>query len=482
MKISKPIFKKLLGNSSSKIEPHKKTNIVHRVNDYNNNTLLRLEDLLGNSNISNYCKEYLTSIKYDWKHWLNIRKKNKSNKKQEYILPIPKITFKKIWDWRIYLYKLGEIEIIVPKKKEKPKINSLDFFNARHIIQLFPHAKGKEQKFIDFLDSIPQHKSTQIVIGNLLSILNDEFWNNLRTIKNPFDLIGYKISEHGILSKMFSYSDDGYGKGEILFCFLIDGAKMMGGSESYDIIVENDVVKHLILELKAPKYNTSFRFGKGKLQQFPFNKHILETFRIVNDIFLKFSDEEIKNALNEVLYISLKDMVQLEKLYRSGEFNADKIQDLLFFYRYCNEFLDDDNVTYSCEINYNISINDRSFTKDISFNGNYSCTPTELMGLFKTIPYINDPDQLFRDLNNCPQIYIDHNGNVNYFVVFRNGIVKFVKGHELVFDCFTESAVKVIEKDVLTRKTNYEENLAWKAWQKDKSRSLDEHYVYILES
>ena len=104
------------------------------------------------------------------------------------------------------------------------------------------------------------------------------------------------------------------------------------------------------------------------------------------------------------------------------------------------------------------------------------------MGLFKTIPYINDPDQLFRDLNKSPQIYIDHNGNVNYFVVFRNGVVKFVKGHELAFDCMTESAVKVIEKDVLTRKTNYDDNLAWEAYKKDKSKTLDEHYIYILES
>lgn len=483
MKISKPIYKKLLGNSSSKIKPHNKTNKAYRVDDYNHNTLLQLEDLLGVSNITNYCKEYLTTIGYDWKHWLDIRKKNKSRKRQDYVLPIPKITFGKIWDWRIYLYELGDIEIILPKKKEKPRINSLDFFNAHHIIKLFPQAKGKEQKFIDFLDSIPQHKGTYTAIQNLLSILSDEFWNNLRTIKDPFDLVGYKIPSHpGVLSKMFSYCDDGFGKGEILFCFLIDGARMMGGNESYDIVVENDVVGKLILELKAPKYNSSFRFGKGKLQQFPFNRHILETFKIVNDLFSKFTDEEIKSVLNEVLYISLKDMLYLEKSYRGGEFNAEKIQDLLFFYRYCHEFLDNDKITYSCEITYNISINDRSFTKDIAFNGNYSCTPLELMGLFKTIPYINDPDQLFRDLNKSPQIYIDHNGNVNYFVVFRNGVVKFVKGHELAFDCMTESAVKVIEKDVLTRKTNYDDNLAWEAYKKDKSKTLDEHYIYILES
>jgi len=125
-------------------------------------------------------------------------------------------------------------------------------------------------------------------------------------------------------------------------------------------------------------------------------------------------------------------------------------------------------------------MNDYSSSMDIAFNGEYDYKPSSLLGMFKTIPYVIDPDMLLRDLDKSPQIYFDHNGNINYFIIFRNGEIKFCKGHDLIFYNITESAVQIIERDVYTNKKVYEENLAWDKWKVDKSKSLDEWYEYFL--
>ncbi len=483
MKTNEQILKKLLGNSSSKISVHKKTNRVYRVDNYNFNTLLKLEDLLRNSNRSRYCKEYLTTINYDWEHALDIKKKNKIKKNKIFIEPFPNINYRQIWEYVIQKYLDGDIIIEEKKSIKNKSINSYDFFNVSYAIVSQASAYNKEKEFLDFLDSIPQNKYTQKSINYLLSVLDEWkeeiFWEELRSYKNPFDFKGYVIPEEGIISQMYEYEEKGYGKGEILFCFFFEGAKMMGGTESHDIVLENDYVGKLIFELKAPKLKEAFRLGKGKLQQFPFNKPIIKTFEIIKDIFKKFEEDDIKKSIGDILFYCLKDVLELEYFY-STEFSKEKLQHLLMLYRYLHEFIDNNDDTYACEISYVYYMNDYSSSMDIAFNGEYDYKPSSLLGMFKTIPYVIDPDLLLRDLDKSPQIYFDHNGNINYFVIFRNREIKFCKGHDLIFYNITESAVQIIENDVIINKKVYEENLAWDKWKNDKSKSLDEWYEYFL--
>jgi len=317
--------------------------------------------------------------------------------------------------------------------------------------QYFQSRLESNSKFIDFLSNLPGSKVYDCFI-EFINGLNkkevDDLISIFKTKSNINDLFSINYNS-GIEKKLFELKEIGIGKGEIMMAWIFDDAKINGGGESFDLMLNGKKY-----EIKtASDENPGVRTGKeGALTSKNFYKIMKDTLRRMEnltsnnkfDIKSVLTDEEFLawTNINDDDYIKIND----------GEISKTRIKKLKDFYEVFNRAGVSDIVGYSNlilrgpnEIPKELSIEPISFkdfkpgdmiTLKIADSSNIRLyILTEL----KRLKYVRDPQALDVDIQN----EIDNLTKNKKFIIIRpSGVVITSK---LKLAGLTSRTIKVIE-------------------------------------
>ena len=479
---------------STNIPKRSLTGAVRHIGDNAHSDYIEDKHLKRNSILNKAICEFLTHIGFDVDFYIKERKLNLSRKNKKPLPLIPKIQFIEVWEYFAELVINGDIVLETPEKVYDDE--SLIDCNPRLVHFCEEHGKGED---LDKLrKSIPVSRETDLAfVGFTYDIVDPSnnwkymFINNLRKLKTMEDvkelyestieaLPGqeeYYVEVNNFFNTLFNIKCDGLGKGEIFCASLVDGARIMGGTEPFDLVIENDVTNE-IHELKVMNDKGSIRLGKTKLQKYRFSQHVNKVFEVANRLYniTYRQDYGLPSNLFDLWGIVIS---ECQTAWIDGEVGESTLRKFIGFLYYMHDFINKKGKKFYrsgviTEVNdgvlneYSVSVND---------NDTLEYDMESLLLEFGTLRYVQNPDLLLGDLQATVKEYF--NRHVDYITIFRTlfNRVNICKEDDLVFDTITQSAVKFIERKYSTRKRDqYPEYLAWVRYCADKSQSFDELY------
>jgi hypothetical protein len=458
-KIAREYLPKIL---KTKLTLNANTGAVIAAEGYGRNQIVTIDNCLGSGNLKKYRREYITTkYQFDFDNYKLLktkrsgqlkRKKNNPNSTTTLVV-LPdfpsNVTHQEIWDWQQEQYLLGYVDIH-PKKRVNGNVKSL-------IVPTWLIDESKKRNRYDdvksFASGLPFTNKSKPILDKLLNLIKsntDKFFKYLGYYSNKLD---WKYINDPFLDAINSLSYVGAGETEILAVLLIKGASMQGGSTSFDLLIQNDF--HVVPYKSEVKSNsnayTSFRLSKSSTAKFNFFYAINDICTLVKNIFNEYSEEEILKYINPEEFKSLKDIVvdsseiSLNKKWKDiVEFNDQRLRQLQLFLYYFHDIT----------------------------------TRNQKLLMFMALrkhPYIIEPEQLYKDLNNVIQLYFDDH-DIDDFTIIRNKEIMHLTVDDLSFAKITSGEVKIIEKKRSQDRSKSLENIAFKKWKKDKSISFSEVY------
>lgn len=312
--------------------------------------------------------------------------------------------------------------------------HKLDLY--REFAQNFPNGQLGE-KFVTLLNKITPEETDTLVSG--LSSLNSP--NQLTT-----DLY---LDTSKVWHKMFHVATRGAGKGEILIIWLIKGATMNGGSDSYDINLGDGKFEVKDWSLQG---NTAILAGvKSKVTNFEFWNEIVDTIRRIEK--LKGIDNQPKfdwsQFPSEVLE-TMQKILDRRRFILSGECNQDDLKNFKQFYQLLND-IKHPSTGYTNLIlrgpnckPIELSIGElpaelqQKFQINIQETDDFTYILTEL----RRLKYVRNPIDMDTDMQRAVNKIVD---GITY-IIFRKNHIKITNHFKPV--CITMSSLKFIEKDL----------------------------------
>lgn len=205
-------------------------------------------------------------------------------------------------------------DFLISELKRQGKLDNYIYF-AQH----FPNGQLGE-KFASWLNTLQIPEVEELVTGLASLSSPEELTSNL--YQNNFS----------IWSRMFNIATRGAGKGEILIIWLIQGATMNGGSDSYDINLNN---KKFEVKDWSIQGNTSILAGvKSKVTNFEFWNEIVDTIRRIEKLKgpieqPKFDWSQFSPELLEIM----QKILDRRSSILSGECNQRDLKNFRQFYQ-----------------------------------------------------------------------------------------------------------------------------------------------------
>lgn len=293
---------------------------------------------------------------------------------------------------------------------------------------------GKIGDYKEFAKNYPNGIPTTFIL-NLFASLNPkesvELAKDLYSKTGPKDLnSGMYSNRNSVLGRLFDQKPAGLGKGEALIAWLIKGAQIQGGTESYDVKIGKDT-----FEVKDySNGNSAIRAGvKSKVSNFEFWREIGDTLSRIDKLtgysagkpkfdISKYFSAEMTAASNYLMgrkgtimsgECNLTDFKNLNKFYEE----ASKVENSL--QGYTNVILRGPN---SKPIELSIDLLDPSqITGDtITFNiAKGDQTGTYVLAELKRLKYVRNPKDLQVDMQTA--VNQIHAGLV--YIVFRKNTI-----------------------------------------------------------
>jgi len=365
-------------------------------------------------------------------------------------------------------------------------------------------SEKKAGYFQMFLGNLPEGKVTTAMYDYLNNISQadlETFMEKLYSRKNPeetFDI------EAGIETDIFHLDAKGIGKGELYCAWIFFDSVIQGGSESFDVNIDN--IKYEVKDYSGPKAKegetergnpSAIRVGvEGSVTKFSFWDQILETVKKVKKIqsttpdiwkLLPGYDEDspsadwaalfrepiisINNKGKETTSYSLKDYIvdRVEQKMKivTGEFNKTDTNNFIKFYATMNKILTD---TTSTDINQLSArgpnqkpisiIIDPVSLENIPEKGEFTvnvldsqggATPESVINYFKELAYVRQPEKFEQDLNAAVAEIITE-GQADYWMVFRGTasnikakIISKARAEDFTYSTISQNGIKFIE-------------------------------------
>jgi hypothetical protein len=315
----------------------------------------------------------------------------------------------------------------------------------------------KESEFESFISLLPTDafKGIDLVFNKILSTPQntDEFFKRIYSLKSVKQISSSDYAR-GIGYDLFVAEPKGLGRGELFIAWLIKGAQISGGGESFDVQYGSE--KYEVKDYSKDK-SSSIRLGtKGKITRFEFWKEIVDTVRRVDKLtgasagktkfdFVKYFSPEYADVCNKI--------ISLQSKWLGGEMGYEDFSILQSFYDMSFEIenkVDKDLITNVILRGPDAKPQEISIepihTKDIqgdqitlsktSTDQSYTYVLTEL----RRLKYVRDPKALMTDINNTVSNEII--GKVP-FVVFRPDGPHIET--DFKFDRISQGSIKIIE-------------------------------------
>ena len=173
--------------------------------------------------------------------------------------------------------------------------------------------------FLDFLNKLGEKESEDLI----------ELLNSLNSIEQV-ERVNYSS---GLLKKLFQLKETGIGRGEIMLSWIVKGARINGGGESYDMSLNGEKY-----ELKEVKPNTAFRLGQeGNITQMDFYKEFKDTIRRMENLG-RDNKFDLEKYMTKEEWSAWKDITDYDiSKIMSGEIGYERIDKLKRFYEIVNK-------------------------------------------------------------------------------------------------------------------------------------------------
>jgi hypothetical protein len=286
----------------------------------------------------------------------------------------------------------------------------------------------------EFAKNYPNGIPTTFILNYFASLNpkeSEELAGLLYSKTAPKDLnSGMYSNRNSVLGRLFDQKPTGLGKGEALIAWLIRGAQIQGGTESYDVKIGKEA-----FEVKDySNGNSAIRAGvKSKVSNFEFWREISDTLSRI-DKLTGYSAGTPKFDISKYFSVTMTDaanyLMGRKGTIMSGECNLTDFKNLRSFYEeaskvennlvgYTNVILRGPN---SKPIELSIDLLDPlSITGDtISFHiAKSDQTATYILSELKRLKYVRNPKDLEVDMQTA--VNLIHAGLV-YIVFRKNGI------------------------------------------------------------
>ena len=309
----------------------------------------------------------------------------------------------------------------------------------------------------EFAKNYPNGIPTTFILNYFASLNlkeSEELAKLLYSLKGPSQLnSGMYSNRNSVLGRLFDQKPTGLGKGEALIAWLIRGAQIQGGTESYDVKIGKDV-----FEVKDySNGNSAIRAGvKSKVSNFEFWREISDTLSRIDKLtgystgkpkfdISKYFSAEMTTAANYLMgrkgtimsgECNLTDFKNINKFYEEANKVENKLQG------YTNVILRGPN---SKPIELSIDILDPSqVTGDtITFHvAKSDQTGTYILSELKRLKYVRNPKDLQADMQKAvDQI---HAGLV--YIVFRKNTINITT--DFVPAAVSTSSLYFVERSI----------------------------------
>jgi len=291
-------------------------------------------------------------------------------------------------------------------------------------------------KFIDFLNNLDKEETDTIVHG-------------LSSLTSPQQLTtDLYLDTTSVWYKMFHIWVRGSGKGEILIIWLIKGATMNGGTDSYDINLGGQKFEVKDWSLQG---NTSILAGvKSKVTNFEFWNEIVDTIRRIEK--LKGTDDQPKfdwSVFSDEVLEVMQKIIDRRSIILSGECNQKDLRNFKRFYQllskikhhstgYTNLILRGPN----CKpIELSIEELPTELRKQFQIQTQSSDNFTYILTELRRLKYVRNPEDMEIDM----QFAVDQIVKGITYIIFRKDHISITNKFKPT--TITISSLKFIEKD-----------------------------------
>lgn len=323
-------------------------------------------------------------------------------------------------------------DFLISELKRQGKLDDYIYF-AQH----FPNGQLGE-KFASWLTSLQIPEVEELVTG-------------LASLNRPEELTPDLYQNNfSIWSRMFNIATRGAGKGEILIIWLIRGATMNGGSNSYDINLNGNKYEVKDWSIQG---NTSILAGvKSKVTNFEFWNEIVDTIRRLEKLTQlvngkpKFKLDQFTPQIQECI----TKILDRRGSILSGECNQKDLKNFKEFYQlmgqiqhpsrgYTNIILRGPN----CEpVELSIEEIPASIRKNLNIEVTETNHYTYILTELRRLKYVRKPDEFQNDM----QMAVDQIVAGITYIIFRKDRINITDQFQPV--AITMSSLKFIEKDL----------------------------------
>jgi len=323
------------------------------------------------------------------------------------------------------------------------------------------------------------------------------------------------LKQNSLLGVMFMLKAAGLGRGEVVMSYIIKDTAVSGGGESFELKVggiKYEIKEYVVsgdcnqnIEKCATKSELgAIRLGTGgKVTRFEFWENIQESIRVAKKIARKHK-KDLEEIVGDYFYKVWMKVIDDENQdgiatgVNGGELPKGKMMTLKMFYvlahAFSEEKSDGDAEQYTTAILKGpnakpetvliepITVDELNPGKTLEVKSSEDLT--EMMTDLRAIPYIRDPENLTKDLDNAPVQYFEHEG-LDAFIVFRRSGVFIAHAEDFKVSTISQAAMTLIEKklaedkeDKDLAKRSYE---AWKKSIEDAKKDNPEAYKEILK-
>lgn len=317
---------------------------------------------------------------------------------------------------------------------------------------------GQIEDYKHFVSVYPNGQASAILV-NFIAGLNQkdsiELANNLYKLKSPNELtVSLFSNKSSVLGRLFDcIPSRGLGRGEPLIAWMIRGAEIQGGSESFDVKIGKD--KYEVKDYSG-QGNASILAGvRSKVSNFEFWRELVDTLRRLDKLtgysttakfdVSKYFSAELVSTINSLLarqHVILSGECNLSdlNLFRSFYQQASQIQNAM--HGYTNVILRGPNVK-PIELSIDL-LNPTEVSGDtITFHvAKSDQTDTYILSELKRLKYVRSP----KDLDNDMQKAVDQIHAGLTYIVFRRDSINVTT--DFIPTAISISSLKFIERSI----------------------------------
>jgi hypothetical protein len=259
-----------------------------------------------------------------------------------------------------------------------------------------------------------------------------------------------------VIGRLFDVSARGTGKGELAIAWLVNGAQIQGGTESYD--VEYNGNKYEVKDWSTQGSSSILTGVKSKVTNFEFWKEIIDTTRRLDKLtgrsggsakfnLAMYFDPEFVSIVNQLL--------DEQSMILSGEVSKERLNLIKRFYEQAsnikNEVVGYSNVILRGPNTKPIELSIVPVPAENIKSGTFTLTTTTedesltyILAELRRLKYVRDPSAFEADMQSA----VDQITKDITYIVFRKNSINFVEPGGFKPDVISISSLKFIEKSL----------------------------------